>query len=77
MIRVRFLAPASCGLLVTGAAAVALANALFAREPQSGTSTLRLARSAKIGFAAELRWLGIAWDAIGEPEAIMRPRASS
>jgi glutamyl-tRNA synthetase len=58
MIRVRFIAPASGSLLVTGAR-VALANAAFARS-QRGHFTLRSA-------ASELGWLGIEWDAVGEP----------
>jgi glutamyl-tRNA synthetase len=64
MTRVRFIAPASGGLLVTGAR-VALANALFARS-QRGHFTLRLA-AGEDRITADLRFLGIAWDAIGEP----------
>jgi glutamyl-tRNA synthetase len=61
MIRVRFVMPAAGELLVTGAR-VALANALFARD-QNGHFTLR----APAGDTADLRWLGIEWDAVGEP----------
>jgi glutamyl-tRNA synthetase len=61
MIRVRFVAPASGELLVTGAR-VALANALFARS-QQGHFTLR----SPAQDTADLRWLGVEWDAIGEP----------
>ena len=64
MTRVRFIAPASGGLLVTGAR-VALANALFARS-HKGHFTLRLP-AGEDRILPELRWLGIAWDAIGEP----------
>jgi glutamyl-tRNA synthetase len=63
MTRVRFIAPASGGLLVTGAR-VALANALFARG-QKGHFTLRMP-AGEDRITAELRWLGIKWDAIGE-----------
>lgn len=58
MIRVRFIAPASGSLLVTGAR-VALANAAFARS-QHGHFILR-------STANELDWLGVKWDAVGEP----------
>ena len=58
MIRVRFIAPSSGSLLVTGAR-VALANAAFARS-QRGHFILRSA-------ASELGWLGIEWDAVSEP----------
>src|SRR4051794_17993231 len=64
MIRVRFVAPPSGALLVTGAR-VALANALFARA-QQGHFTLRLPADAE-RITADLRWLGIAWDSIAEP----------
>jgi glutamyl-tRNA synthetase len=64
MTRVRFIAPASGGLLVTGAR-VALANALFARS-QHGYFTLRLPQGED-RVTADLRWLGIAWDAVGVP----------
>jgi glutamyl-tRNA synthetase len=50
-------------LLVTGAR-VAFANASFARTHR-GYFTLRQADDDKV--TAELRWLGIAWDAIGKP----------
>jgi glutamyl-tRNA synthetase len=62
MISVRFIAPASGGLLVTGAR-VALANALFARA-QHGHFTLRPGDER---ITADLSWLGIEWDAIGTP----------
>lgn len=68
--RVRFAAP-SGPLLLTGARA-ALANFRFARGRQ-GHFTLRHADDRMM---AELRWLGIDWDAAGEPgdhaEAIAR-----
>jgi glutamyl-tRNA synthetase len=64
MIRVRFVAPASGGLLVTGAR-VALANALFARS-QRGQFILR-PHEGEDRTTTDLAWLGIAWDAIGEP----------
>jgi glutamyl-tRNA synthetase len=48
--------------LVTGAR-VALANALFARA-QHGHFTLRPGEDR---ITADMRWLGIEWDAIGEP----------
>jgi glutamyl-tRNA synthetase len=62
MIRVRFIAPASGMLLVAGAR-VALANALFARD-QRGHFTLRLP-AGEDRITADLRWLGIGWDAAG------------
>ena len=64
MTRVRFVAPASGALLVTGAR-VALANAAFARGRQ-GHFTLRLP-TGEDRVTADLRWLGVEWDAIGEP----------
>jgi glutamyl-tRNA synthetase len=64
MTRVRFVAPASGALLVTGAR-VALANALFARS-QRGHFTLRLP-AGEDRITADLRWLGVSWDAIGVP----------
>jgi len=64
MTRVRFIAPASGGLLVTGAR-VALANRLFAYGPK-GHFTLRMP-AGEDRITADLRWLGIKWDAIGEP----------
>jgi glutamyl/glutaminyl-tRNA synthetase len=60
---VRFIAPSSGGLLVTGARA-ALANALFAR-PSKGRFVLRMP-AGEDRITADLRWLGITWDAIGE-----------
>ncbi len=62
--RVRFIAPASGGLLVTGAR-VALANALVARAGK-GHFTLRLP-AGEDRISADLRWLGIDWDEVGEP----------
>jgi glutamyl-tRNA synthetase len=64
MTRVRFIAPASGGLLVTGARA-ALANALFARA-NKGHFAIRLP-PGEDRITADLRWLGIEWDAVGEP----------
>ena len=64
MIRVRFVAPAAGGLLLSGAR-VALANALFAKS-RRGHFTLRVA-SGDDRATADLRWLGIGWDAIGQP----------
>jgi glutamyl-tRNA synthetase len=64
MTRVRFIAPPSGGLLVTGAR-VALANALFARA-NKGHFAVRLP-PGEDRISADLRWLGIAWDAAGEP----------
>src|ERR1700742_771687 len=61
---VRFIAPSSGGLLVTGARA-ALANALFARA-NNGRFIIRLP-AGEDRITADLRWLGIAWDAVGEP----------
>ena len=64
MIRVRFVAPASGGLLVLGAR-VALANALFARG-HKGHFIARL----PVGegrIAADLSVLGIASDSAGQP----------
>jgi glutamyl/glutaminyl-tRNA synthetase len=55
MTRVRFIAPASGGLLVTGAR-VALANRLFAHGPK-GHFTLRMP-AGDDRITAELRWLG-------------------
>jgi len=64
MTRVRFIAPLSGGLLVTGARA-ALANALFARA-NKGHFAIRLP-PGEDRITADLRWLGIKWDAVGEP----------
>ncbi len=64
MTRVRFIAPSSGGLLVTGARA-ALANALFARA-NKGDFTIRLP-PGEDRITTDLRWLGINWDAVGEP----------
>src|SRR5262249_21237537 len=64
MIRVRFAAPSSGRLQVTGAR-VALANALFAHG-QGGHFTLRMP-VGEDRITADLRWLGISWDAVGEP----------
>lgn len=64
MTRVRFIAPASGGLLVSGAR-VALANALFARG-QDRHFIVRLP-AGEDRISADLRWLGITWDAIGTP----------
>jgi len=64
MTRVRFVAPASGALLVTGAR-VALANAVFAQR-RHGHVTLRRPEGEE-RIAADLRWLGIAWDAESEP----------
>jgi glutamyl-tRNA synthetase len=64
MTRVRFVAPLSGGLLVTGAR-VALANMLFARS-RRGHFTLRLS-AGEDRITADLRWLGIAWDGVSEP----------
>jgi glutamyl-tRNA synthetase len=64
MIRVRFIARAPGGLLVTGAR-VALANALFARR-QQGHFILRMSPDDD-RVTADLGLLGIEWDAIGEP----------
>jgi glutamyl-tRNA synthetase len=64
MTRVRFIAPVSGALLVTGARA-ALANAQFARA-NKGHFALRLP-PGEDRVTADLRWLGISWDAIGEP----------
>ena len=63
MTHVRFVAPASGGLLVTGAR-VALANGLFARS-QRGYFTLRSA-GGDDRITGDLRFLGITWDAVGE-----------
>ena len=63
MTRVRFIAPSSGGLLVTGAR-VALANALFARA-NKGHFAIRLP-PGEDRITADLRWLGINWDAVGE-----------
>jgi glutamyl-tRNA synthetase len=63
MTRVRFIAPLSGGLLVTGARA-ALANALFARA-NKGHFAIRLP-PGEDRITADLRWLGINWDAVGE-----------
>jgi glutamyl-tRNA synthetase len=62
MTRVRFVAPTSGALLVTGAR-VALANALFARS-QQGHFIIRVSGDL---IPADLRWLGVEWNAIGEP----------
>src|SRR6185312_13999735 len=64
MTRVRFVAPSSGGLLVSGAR-VALANALFARA-QNGHFILRLP-AGDDRVTDELRFLGVVWDAIGNP----------
>jgi glutamyl-tRNA synthetase len=64
MTRVRFIAPASGGLLVTGARA-ALANALFARA-NKGHFAIRLP-PGEDRITADLRWLGIKWAAVAEP----------
>src|SRR5665213_3213865 len=64
MTRVRFIAPASGGLLVTGARA-ALANASFARA-NKGHFAIRLP-PGEDRITADLRWLGIKWDTVGEP----------
>ena len=64
MTRVRFIVPASGGLLVTGAR-VALANALFARS-RRGHFILR-PPSGEDRITPDLRWLGIEWDAVGQP----------
>ncbi len=61
MRRVRFAAPS--GLLLLTGARVALANFRFARGRQ-GHFTLRHADER---MRTELGWLGIDWDAIGEP----------
>jgi glutamyl-tRNA synthetase len=81
MIRVRFVAPAAGALLVAGAR-VALANARFAASHMGGQSggqsgshrghfILRspglLAAAGDDRIVADLRWLGIAWDAVGQP----------
>src|SRR5580704_14630174 len=63
MTRVRFIAPVSGVLLVTGARA-ALANALFARA-NKGDFAIRLP-PGEDRISADLRWLGIKWDAAGE-----------
>ena len=55
MTRVRFIAPSSGGLLVTGARA-ALANALFARA-NKGHFAVRLP-PGEDRITADLRWLG-------------------
>jgi glutamyl-tRNA synthetase len=62
MTRVRFVASASGALLITGAR-VALANALFARS-QQGHFIIRVSGDL---ITADLRWLGVEWNAIGEP----------
>jgi glutamyl-tRNA synthetase len=64
MTRVRFIAPASGGLQVTGAR-VALANALFA-QAKKGQFILRLP-PGEDRITGDLRWLGVNWDAVGEP----------
>jgi glutamyl-tRNA synthetase len=64
MTNVRFVAPPTGGLLVTGAR-VALANMLFARSRQ-GHFALRLP-AGDDRITADLRWLGIAWDAVSTP----------
>ena len=64
MTRVRFIAPPSGGLLVTGAR-VALANTLFARA-NKGHFAIRLP-NGEDRISADLSWLGIKWDAVGEP----------
>ena len=66
MTRVRFVAPASGGLLVTGARA-ALANAWFAREPEVATSRFLPRLPGEDRISDDLRFLGLHWDAIGEP----------
>jgi len=63
MTRVRFIAPVSGVLLVTGAR-VALANALFARSAQ-GQVVLRGGGDERL--EADLRWLGVRWDVAGQP----------
>jgi glutamyl-tRNA synthetase len=63
MIRVRFIAPVAGALLVSGAR-VALANAMFARS-QQGHFTLRVP-AGEDRITADLRWLGIGWDAVGQ-----------
>src|ERR1700722_2417247 len=64
MTRVRFIAPASGGLLVAGAR-VALANALFGQGKGAHFAVRLPAGEDRI--TSELRWLGVHWDAIGEP----------
>lgn len=64
MTRVRFIAPTSGALLVSGAR-VALANARFARGRQ-GHFTLRTP-PGEDRITGDLHWLGIDWDAIGSP----------
>ncbi len=64
MTRVRFAAPLSGELQVAGARA-ALANAEFVKARQ-GNFILR-ASSGEDRIAADLRWMGIAWDTIGVP----------
>ena len=64
MTRVRFIAPSSGGLQVIGARA-ALANALFARA-NKGHFAIRLP-PGEDRITADLRWLGINWDTVGEP----------
>jgi glutamyl-tRNA synthetase len=68
MNRVRFIAPPSGPLLVTGARA-ALANAAFAHASPRGPRghvTLRIAEQDD-RILPDLRFLGFTWDAIGEP----------
>jgi glutamyl-tRNA synthetase len=64
MTRVRFAAPSSGRLLVTGAR-VALVNALFAKA-RKGQLILRLP-AGEDRITADLGWLGVTWDAVGEP----------
>lgn len=64
MTTVRFIAPPTGGLLVTGAR-VALANARFAGA-NKGAFVIRLP-PGEDRITADLRWLGINWDAVGEP----------
>ena len=64
MTRVRFIAPASGPLLITGAR-VALTNYLFAKS-NHGEMVLRAAPDDD-RITPELRWLGVTWDQIGTP----------
>ncbi|MSP02207.1 MAG: glutamate--tRNA ligase [Acetobacteraceae bacterium] len=63
MTRVRFIAPPSGGLLITGAR-VALANHAFAKN-RRGTFVLRAAADDDRTLS-ELSWLGVEWNEIGK-----------
>ena len=64
MRRVRFIAPPTGPLLLTGAR-VALANFHFARSRQGAFIVRAPAEDTRV--LPDLRWLGVAWDTLGEP----------